>query len=492
MSEPTIIEAKTICDLMPVCTSEDCSLVTKAFNFAKVAHAGQLRKNGEPYFNHVFATGMNLAKLEMDAVTIAAGIMHDVLEDTDITVAEMKKEFGDEIVFLVEGVTKLGTLKYQGIERHAESLRKFFVAMAHDIRVVIIKLADRLHNVDTIEHLTVDKQKRVALETLEIHARLADRLGMGKLKAELEDGAFPFAFPEEYERVKKLIEEKIDLSDEHLQDVSKTLTEELELLDVKIIRMDKRTKHLYSLWEKLKKHSFDIEKIYDIIALRIIVKSIPECYQALGVIHGLYKPLPGRIKDYIAIPKPNGYRSLHTTIFDGAGGTFEVQIRTEEMHRDAQFGVASHLRYKEKFGKINKEKIKEKTDWTQDLLVMQAESTEHSEFLSHLKMDFFENRVFVYTPKGDVIELPEGSSPIDFAYAIHTDLGTHLSSAKVNNKMASLNTELKRGDIVEIVTNPKSIPNRKWINLCKTSNAKKHIKAYLKTHGSALDRLFIK
>ena len=490
--EQYVIEADTICKLMPVCTPEDSVLITKAFDFAKDAHAGQLRKNGEPYFNHVFVTGINLAKLEMDATTIAAGIMHDVLEDTSVTSTDMRKEFGDEIVFLVEGVTKLGTLKYQGIERHAESLRKFFVAMAHDIRVVIIKLADRLHNIDTIEHLASDKQRRVALETLEIHARLADRLGMGKLKAQLEDGAFPFAFPEEYERVKKLIEEKVDISDDHLQEVAKTLAEELDILGVKIIRMDRRTKHLYSLWEKLKKHSFDIEKIYDTIALRIIVRNIPDCYQALGIIHGLYKPLPGRIKDYIAIPKPNGYKSLHTTVFDGAGGTFEVQIRTEEMHRDAQFGVASHLRYKEKSGKVNKEKIKEKTDWTQDLLVMQSESTEHSEFLAHLKMDFFENRVFVYTPKGDVIELPEGSSPIDFAYAIHTDLGTHLSSVKVNNKMASLNTELKRGDIVEISANKKSIPNRKWINLCKTSNAKKHIKAYLKIHGSAIDKLFIK
>jgi GTP diphosphokinase / guanosine-3',5'-bis(diphosphate) 3'-diphosphatase len=470
----------------------DKMLIEKAYHFAKVAHAPQVRKSGEPYFNHVYQTGIVLARLQMDAVTISAGIMHDVLEDTEVTEAEMLAEFGSEIVFLVEGVTKLGRLKYQGIERHAESLRKFFIAMTDDIRVVIIKLADRLHNVSTLEHLPAIKSKRIALETLEIHARLADRLGMGRLKAELEDKAFPFAFPEEYKEVKELVEQTLDTSEEHLQDVARTLTEELEVLGVTVIRMDRRVKHLYSLWQKLKKHHMDIEKIYDIVALRIIVSDVPACYQTFGIIHGLYKPLPGRIKDYIAIPKPNGYMSLHTTVFDGNGGTFEVQIRTDEMNRDAEFGVASHLRYKEIGKESSKKKIEEKTDWTRDLLVMQSESTHHGEFLDNLKMDFFENRVFVYTPKGDVIELPEDASPIDFAFAIHTDVGMKTASAKVNGKMAALDTKLRRGDIVQITTSNKATPNRKWIDLCKTSLARKQIKAYLKLHGGPIDRLFIK
>lgn len=483
-----------IYSILPNPSQDDIDLITRAFYFAQKAHEGQLRKSGEPYFNHVYSTGVNLAKLQMDSITIAAGIMHDVLEDTHVTGVEMKKDFGEEVVFLVEGVTKLGTLKYQGVERHAESLRKFFVAMAHDIRVVIIKLADRLHNLNTLEYLPAAKQKRIAIEALEIHARLADRLGMGKLKSQIEDAAFPYAFPEEYLRTKSLVEHTINASEEHLQKVSSILKEELEVMGVPVQRLDRRVKHLYSVWEKLKKHNMDIDKIYDIIALRVIVPNEASCYQALGVIHGLYKPLPGRIKDYIAIPKPNSYKSLHTTVFDGEGSTFEVQIRTPDMHTEAQFGIASHLAYKEKIQnkKTQKLKIKEKIDWTRDLLEMQAQTNEHSEFLNNLKMDFFENRVFVYTPKGDVIELPEGSSPIDFAYAIHTDLGTHLSSSKVNGKMAALNTELHRGDIVEIVTNQKSIPNRKWITLCKTSIARKHIKNYLKTHGSALDKLFIK
>jgi GTP diphosphokinase / guanosine-3',5'-bis(diphosphate) 3'-diphosphatase len=282
------------------------------------------------------------------------------------------------------------------------------------------------------------------------------------------------------------------VTDENLEKMSQKIEEELRFFDVDIVRISKRIKHLYSLYQKLKKHTMDIDKIYDIVALRIIVKDIPACYQTLGVIHSMYKPLPGRIKDYISIPKPNSYRSLHTTVFDGNGGTFEIQIRTDEMHKEAEFGVASHLRYKEEKHLPNKQKIREQTDWTKHLLEIQSEVAESKEFLKLIKMDFFENRVFVYTPKGDVIELPEGSSPIDFAYAIHTNIGNNLLSAKVNGKMAALNTKLQRGDIVQISTNAKSTPNRKWIELCKTAHAKKQIKNYLKAHGSTLDKLFIK
>lgn len=281
-------------------------------------------------------------------------------------------------------------------------------------------------------------------------------------------------------------------SEEHLEHVAKKLREELEILGVRVIRMDRRVKHLYSLWQKLKRYDMDINKVYDIVALRIIVPDITACYQTLGVIHGLYRPLPGRFKDYIAVPKPNGYRSLHTTVFDGAGGTFEVQIRTEDMHLEAEYGIASHLHYKELGKNLDADEIQKKATWTQELLRLQSESEQGDDFIKNLKVDFFENRLFVYTPKGDVIELPEGASAIDFAYAIHSDIGNHMSGAKVNGKLVSLDTILKRGDIVEVVRNEKAKPNRKWIDMTKTTLAKRHIRSYLKEHGSTIDKMFLK
>lgn len=473
-------------------SESDKALIAHACSFAQKAHEGQTRMSGEPYFTHVFETGMNLAELKMDAATIAAGILHDTLEDCDIDPHEFEKEFGKEILFLVEGVTKLGKLKYKGAERHAESLRKFFVATAEDVRVATIKLADRLHNISTLSHVKPEKQRRIALETLEIHARLADRLGIGKLKAALEDYAFPYAFPKEYEETNRLFNSVSHASEEHLEHVAKKLREELEILGVRVVRMDRRVKHLYSLWQKLKRYDMDINKVYDIVALRIIVPDITACYQTLGVIHGLYRPLPGRFKDYIAVPKPNGYRSLHTTVFDGAGGTFEVQIRTEDMHLEAEYGIASHLHYKEIGKDLGADEIQKKATWTQELLRLQSEAHEGDDFIKNLKVDFFENRLFVYTPKGDVIELPEGASAIDFAYAIHSDIGNHMSGAKVNGKLVSLDTILKRGDIVEVVRNEKAKPNRKWIDMTKTTLAKRHIRSYLKEHGSTIDKMFLK
>ncbi len=463
-------------------TQVDLDLIRKAYEFAKKSHEGQSRKSGEPYFVHVFETGKTLAKLNMDPGTIVAGLLHDTIEDTGVSEETIKNEFGEEVLFLVEGVTKLGKLKYQGTDRHVESLRKFFIAMAHDVRVVMIKLADRLHNVKTLEFVPKEKQKRIALETLEIHARLADRLGMGQLKTELEDYSFPYAYPEAYEEVKKMLEEKKYADGSYIQKTAEEL--EFALLEegVKDAKVDRRVKHLYSLWLKLKRYDMDIEKIYDIIALRVIVSSLEDCYRALGIIHRLWKPLPGRIKDYIAVPKPNGYRSLHTTIFTGDGGTVEIQIRTEDMHKEAEYGVASHIMYKE-IGKgthhTKEEAIKKKTSWTQELIEWQKEVKETGEFFKHLQMDFFENRVFVFTPKGDVIDLPEESSPIDFAYAIHTDIGNHTAGAKVNGRLVSLDTKLKRGDIVEITTKESAHPNRKWLDYVKTTMARKRIASYL-------------
>jgi GTP pyrophosphokinase len=483
-------------ELKPGLSEEEQAFLAKAFSFSQKAHAPQVRNSGEPYFNHVFATAKILAQMNADATTIAAGLMHDLLEDTETTAEEMAREFGDEIVNLVEGVTKLGHLKYKGAARHAESLRKFFIASAHDIRVVVIKLADRLHNISTLEHVPKEKQNRIALETLEIYARLADRLGMGKMKAQLEDHAFPFAYPEEYAKVKKLLSDYTTLGEQHLTSVAENLKQELAILDANITSLNYRVKHLYSLWDKLKHHDYDIAKIYDIFALRILVPNVGDCYQALGIIHGLYKPLPGKFKDYIATPKPNGYQSLHTTVFDGQGGVIEIQIRTEEMHEEAEYGIYSHVGYKEKGRASTQIKHKPnpnaKISWTQELLEAQRHMEKPEDFLTHLKLDFFQARVFVYTPKGDVIELPKGSCIIDFAYAIHSDIGNHIFGARVNGKMVSIDTVVNQGDVIEIMTSEKNKPNRKWLDSCKTTLAKQQIRRYLNEHGGMIDKMFLK
>lgn len=470
-------------------------LILRAYNTSKKYHEGQLRKNGEPYFNHCVATAINIADQGMDYETICAGLMHDTLEDTTYTHEEMEKEFGEPITHLVEGVTKLGKLKYSGAERHVESLRKFFFAMSDDIRVVVIKLCDRLHNIRTLEHVREDKRKRIAMETLEIHARLADRLGMGKLKAQLEDGAFPYVHPEEYHKVKHILKEKKDHNGYVLEQVAKTLREELSIFDVDIENVDSRVKHLYSLWMKLKKNSYDIDKIYDIIAIRVIVPTIPACYQALGIIHGLYKPVPSRFKDYIAVPKPNGYQSLHTAIFTGSGQIVEIQIRTREMHEEAEYGIASHLAYKEK-NTATKDKSQIKTDWTNQLLEWQKESGKEKDankkFMNQLKEDFFNKRVFVFTPLGDVIDLPEGSTPLDFAYQVHTDIGDKACRAYVNDKLVPFDYVLKKNEIVRIETSDKSIPSRKWLSMCKTQFAQRQIKNWLKNNGGLIDKFLVK
>jgi GTP pyrophosphokinase len=460
---------------------EEKKLIKKAVDFAIVKHSGQERRSGEPYVNHTIETGRILAQLGMDTTTIVAGILHDTLEDTKTTEEELEKEFGKEVRFLVHGVSKLSKLKYTGIERHVESLRKFFVAMAEDIRVVIIKLADRLHNVSTLEFVKKEKQQRIALETLELHARLADRLGMGQLKTELENYAFPYAYPEEYLNVKKISEEAIKNSENRIEDVLKNMRDSLELEGVHVLKIDSRVKHLYSLFLKLKKYEMDISKIHDIIALRVIVPDVASCYKALGVIHAEYRPMTGRIKDYIATPKLNGYKSLHTTILTKDGNTAEIQIRTQAMHDEAEFGIASHLHYKEIGKNKSQEEIIKKTSWTKDLLELQKNIEDRDEFLHTLKTDFFQTRTFVFTPKGDVVDLPEGSTPIDFAYAIHSKIGDTMSHAKVNGKMVSIDTVLKRGDVVEIVTNKNGHPTAKWLDHVKTSMAKRSIQKYLET-----------
>lgn len=480
--------------LKPNISKEEQDLITNAFHYSQKAHAGQVRNSGEPYFTHVFATAKILAEMNADPITISAGLLHDLVEDTETTAEELQKHFGEEIVTLVEGVTKLGHLKYQGVTRHAESLRKFFIASAHDIRVVTIKLADRLHNISTLEHVKPEKQKRIALETLEIYARLADRLGMGKMKAQLEDYAFPFAYPEEHVKTKKILDAFTTEGEQHLTQVAENLREELRILDANITSLNYRMKHLYSLWNKLKVFNYDQTKIFDIYALRILVPTVGDCYQALGIIHGLYKPLPGRFKDYIAVPKPNGYQSLHTAVFDGQGSIIEIQIRTEAMHEEAEYGIYSHVGYKEG-GRtstgLNNPNPNRKVSWTQELLEAQRHMEKPEDFLTHLKLDFFQARVFVYTPKGDVIELAKGSTVIDFAYAIHSDIGNHMFGARVNGKMIAIDTPVHQGDVIEIITTEKSKPTRKWLDMCKTTLAKQQIRRYLREHGGLIDQFFL-
>jgi len=480
---------------------EDIELIKKASKFAEDKHAGQKRKSGEPYYNHVFATAKNIAELHMSATTISAGLLHDVIEDCGVTQEELKKEFGIEILFLVEGVTKLGKIKYIGTERYNESLRKLFVAMSQDIRVLIIKLCDRLHNIQTLEHVKKEKQLRIATETLEIYAPIANRLGIKKLQRDLEDGAFPYVYPKEAEEVGKIMKLKKVEVEKHLVNFEKSLKKELAKNGVTKFVMDHRVKGLYSLFKKLKKYKGDTEAIYDISALRITVDGISDCYKVLGIIHGAWRPLPGRIKDYIASPKLNGYRSIHTTIFTGDGGIVEVQVRTEEMHQEAEFGIASHISYKEGVktkslnpnllwlksilpGKskesyeVSTEKaLKDVPSWIKELVEYQKEAGE--EFVDEVKTDFFEERIFVFTPKGDVIDLPKDSSVIDFAYAIHTDVGNKMSGAKVNGKFVSLDTTLENGDRVEVETKKNAKPSKKWLEYCKTTMAKRRVSNFL-------------
>lgn len=468
---------KEILAVLKTPSQEDIALITKAYIFAEKAHAGQIRYSGEPYFVHVANVGMSLAVINIDAHTIAAGLLHDTVEDCNVTPGELEKEFGKEICTLVEGVTKLSALQYHGVERRVESLRKFFIAMSKDIRVLLIKLADRLHNIQTLENVPVEKRKRIAIETLEIHARLADRFGMSKWKSILEDAAFPHAFPVEHQRVVDLIKHKRVLDEKYAEKIYRSIQKELVANGVKPLQVDYRIKNLFGLWKKLARKDMDPDKVYDILAVRVIVQSVEDCYRALGIIHKHWKPLPGRIKDYIAVPKQNGYRSIHTTIFRGDGGIIEIQIRTESMHHEAQYGIASHLAYKEA---SREPKSHDKNlSWIKELAKWQKNITKSSEFLENLKMDFFRDRVFVFTPKGDIIDLPEDSTAIDFAYAVHSNIGDHVSGAIINHKLVSLDTKLKNGDIIEIETKENASPKRKWLDYTKTTLAKRHIRAHL-------------
>ncbi|HPB60449.1 MAG TPA: RelA/SpoT family protein [Candidatus Paceibacterota bacterium] len=475
------MDIEEIFKLIKNLSPSDRDLITRAFAFAQKAHKGQKRYSGEDYIVHPFNVALLLAEFETDAETIAAGLLHDTIENSDISAKELEKEFGPAVAFLVEGVTKLGKLKYQGAKRHSESLRKLFVAMAEDIRVIMIRLADRLHNVRTLQYVPKEKQKRIALETIELYAPLANRLGVWKMKGRLEDASFPFAYPEDYQKVVDLRKTKGKETVKRLQKVYRVLQKAITEKGLKDFEIDYRLKYLYSLYTKLLRKNMDINDVYDISALRVVVRTTEECYQVLGIVHSLWRPITGRLKDYIANPKPNGYQSIHTAVFIGDGTIVEIQIRTKQMQHEAEYGIASHVVYDEKSKKNKTAKASKNIQWIQDLINWQKEikDGEKEKFVEELRRNFFHDRIFVFTPKGEVVELPESATPIDFAYAIHSDIGNHASGAKINDKMSHLDAPLANGDLVEILTNKNSGPRAKWLNFVKTTDAKRHIRAYL-------------
>ncbi|MFA5886758.1 MAG: RelA/SpoT family protein [Patescibacteria group bacterium] len=454
---------------------EDTTVLTLAYEFAEAAHAGQKRRSGEPYIQHPLHTAHTLAEIKADAATIAAGLLHDVPEDTEHSLEEIKILFGPEIAMLVEGITKLGKIKYRGIERYRENLKKMFLAMAGDLRIVFIKFCDRLNNLRTIENLSPEKQQRIAQETLEIYVPIANLLGIGRLKWQMEDICFKVLFPDEFHELeyKYEVEKKVERH-RFFQKIKKILNPKLEEAGIKY-EIEVRFKHLYSIHRKMQEKERKFDEIYDVFALRLIVPTIDDCYKSLGVIHTLWKPKPNRFKDYIAVPKPNGYRSLHTTIFGPEGKATEFQIRTKEMHEESIYGLAAHWYYKTQHAATN---YKPPT-WIQEIIDIQKEITNTTEFIQKIKLDIFRDRIFVFSPKGDVIELPEKSTPVDFAYAVHTNIGNKAAGVIINDKLGRLDQELKNGDLVEIITEKKRpYPNRDWLKFVRTKRARDRIKQF--------------
>ncbi|MFH0829192.1 MAG: RelA/SpoT family protein [Candidatus Kerfeldbacteria bacterium] len=458
----------------------DKDLLRLAYETAERAHAGQVRLSGEPYVTHSLAVANTLARLRLDEETIIAGLLHDVPEDTHVTINELRKDFGDTVANLVDGVTKLGKLKYRGMERYVENLRKMFVAMAQDIRVILIKFADRLHNLETLDFLpSPEKRRRIALESIEIYAPIANRLGMGEIKGQLEDLSFPYVFPEEQKATERMLSQRLGDITGYLEDLKTTLHAELRRHRIRVVDIHGRQKHLYSLYKKLQRPGIDgdIMKIYDLVAIRIIVGSVEDCYAALGIIHGKWRPLPGRIKDYIAQPKPNGYQSIHTTVFGPNGQIIEIQIRDTKMHDDAEYGIAAHWHYVET-GKQKKVHVafNQKLAWVRELNEWQKE-LENEQYLEALRIDVFSNRIFCFTPRGDVIDLPENATAIDFAFAVHSELGCQITGARINGKFEQVTVTLKSGDVVEILTDKnRTSPNPDWLPYVKTSLARDKIR----------------
>lgn len=463
------------------CTHVNKEYIVKAYNFAYNAHSEQRRESGEPYIIHPVEVACILADMGLDTSTIVAGLLHDVIEDTQYDYEFVTKEFSEEVARLVEGVTKLGKITYKTKEeQQADNVRKMLLAMAKDIRVILIKLADRLHNMRTLKYMPIEKQKQKAKETLDIYAPLAHRLGMSKIKWELEDLSFRYINPNEYYSLVRKISEKRAEREEYIEKITEELYDKLEDSGIQS-EIEGRPKHFYSIYRKMIKKNKTIDQIFDLTAIRVLVNNVRDCYATLGIVHTMYKPMPGRFKDYIAMPKPNMYQSLHTTVIGPQGKPFEIQIRTYEMHRTAEYGIAAHWKYKEGDLSAHQEDLDSKLSWLREILEWQDETSDAEEFMERFKIDLFSDEVFVFTPKGAVISLPYESTPIDFAYKIHTDIGHRCIGAKVNGKMVPLDYHLSTGEIIEVLTSPTPKgPNIHWINMTKSNQAKSKIRAWFR------------
>ncbi|MBM4331005.1 MAG: bifunctional (p)ppGpp synthetase/guanosine-3',5'-bis(diphosphate) 3'-pyrophosphohydrolase [Deltaproteobacteria bacterium] len=459
----------------------DLGLIEKAYVFSAKVHQGQVRLSGEPYLFHPLAVGAILADMKMDISTVASGLLHDTVEDTHATFDEVKETFGPEIANLVDGLTKISKITLATREeQQAENFRKMLLAMAKDIRIVLIKLADRLHNMRTLEYLSPNNQVKIAQETLDIYAPLANRLGIDRIKTELEDLSFRYLHSEEYQKLAREVAWKKEEREKYIQEVSSIIAEKLSSYGL-MGKVSGRPKHFYSIYRKMKAQNLEFEQVYDVIAFRIILDTVKDCYEALGIIHSLWKPVPGRFKDYIAMPKTNGYQSLHTTVIGPYGERVEIQIRTEEMNRTAEEGIAAHWQYKE--GKGIAPKDSKQFAWVRQLLEWQQDLRDPREFLETVKIDLFPDEVYVFTPKGDVKQFPVGSTPVDFAYSVHTQIGNQCVGAKVNGKIVPLRYQLKNGDIVEIVTAASHQPSKDWLKFVKTSRARTKIRQWIKAQA---------
>ena len=468
----------------------DLELIQKAYVFAATAHAGQTRLSGEPYLSHPLAVADTLAEMGFDEPTVAAGLLHDTVEDTKATIEEIDENFGEEVADIVDGVTKISMIPFENKEEaQAENIRKMILAMSHDMRVLMVKLADRQHNMSTLDFQKAHKQKRIAQETMDIYAPLANRLGLYMLKRNLEDLSFKYLRPDVFNQIDHWLD-KHQVVEKHIIDKVVGLIRDLLASNHIQGQVYGRIKHKYSIYKKMQSQSLTLDEMHDIMAFRVLVKDIKDCYAVLGLVHSQWRPVHGRFKDYISMPKANGYQSLHTTVIGPEGERIEIQIRTEDMHRPAEHGVAAHWLYKEK-GRVNSKDL-EQFSWLREIFERQGDETDSREFMHALKMDLFKDEVYVYTPAGDVKELPEGATPLDFAFLIHTKVGQHCAGAKVNGRLMPLSTELKNGDIVEIVTDPARNPNRDWLKLVKTAKARSRIQRYLRTeeraHAVALGR----
>jgi guanosine-3',5'-bis(diphosphate) 3'-pyrophosphohydrolase len=459
----------------------DVGQIRAAYDLALEAHAGQRRASGEDYVSHTVEVATILATLRLDTASIVAGLIHDTVEDTTLSVSDVEARFGAEVATIVDGVTKLGKVRFQSAtEQQVENYRKMLLSMADDARVILVKLADRLHNMRTLEHLAPHKQRRIALETREIYAPLAHRLGMAAIRWELEDQAFKFLEPEPYDVLTKKVRQRRKERERQILEMQRPLEEALVEADIPA-QVSGRPKHLWSIHRKMESRGRPYEEIYDLLAIRVLTDSVQNCYAALGVIHSRWTPIPERFHDYIATPKSNMYRSLHTTVFGEGGRRCEIQIRTEDMHRTAEYGIAAHWKYKEdRDGSRSENEVDEALTWFRQVLEWQQDTREPEEFMEFLRMDLFQGEIFVFTPKGDVKAIPTGSTPIDFAFSVHTEVGLHCAGAKVNGRIAPLSRELKNGDTIEIITSPKQRPNRDWLAFVKTSRARQRIRQWIR------------